>query len=58
MKTKPDMGIQRRDKRLLIDYISNYLSPPAAKPVPAVTEHDSDALPMSFNEPFIWAANF
>lgn len=32
MKTKPGTGVQRRDKRLLIDCISNYLSPPAAKP--------------------------
>lgn len=32
MKTKPDRGVQRTDKRLLIDRISNYLSPPAAKP--------------------------
>lgn len=32
MKTKPDTGVHRRHKRLLISHISNYLSPPAAKP--------------------------
>lgn len=26
--------------------------------VPAVTKHNRDAQPMSFNEPFIWAADF
>lgn len=26
--------------------------------IPAVTKHDRDALLMSFNESFIWAANF
>lgn len=31
MKTKTDKGIQRGGKRLLIDRISNYLSPLAAK---------------------------
>lgn len=32
MKTKQDTGVQRRDKRLLIHGIPNYLSPSTAKP--------------------------
>lgn len=58
MKTKTDKGIQRGGKRLLIDHISNYLSPLAAKPaLLQVTKHYKNVLPVS-NELFLWAAYF
>lgn len=59
MKTKTDKGIQRGGKRLLIDRISNYLSPLAAKPtLLQQLQNTTKIFCRVSNELFLWAAYF